>query len=89
MRWINVSSLGAVVLVGAMAVGLARVMTIQEALYDPDRIVLRIAHWQLEAGYREALQDAIDAYEARHENVTIKQIAIGGGVYGQWSQTRL
>jgi len=89
MRWINVSSLGAVVLVGAMAVGLARVMTIQEALYDPDRIVLRIAHWQLEAGYREALQDAIDAYEARHENVTIKQIAIGGGVYGQWLQTRL
>ena len=56
---------------------LARIMTIQETLFDPDRIVLRLSHWQLEAGYREALQDAIDAYESLNENVTIKPIAIG------------
>lgn len=56
---------------------------------SPDAIVLRIGHWQLEAGVREGLNAMAAKYHALHPEVTIVQDAIPEGTYGQWMTTQL
>lgn len=53
------------------------------------RVVIRIAHWQLEAGIRQGIDAAARAYEARHPNVRIEQILVPERVYPIWLTTRL
>ena len=52
-------------------------------------IVLRIGHWQLEAGVREAFTAMAAKYHELHPEVTIVQDAIPEGTYGQWMTTQL
>ncbi|MEI8243023.1 MAG: extracellular solute-binding protein [bacterium] len=52
-------------------------------------IVLRIGHWQLEAGVREAFDQMAAAYHKLHPNVIIVQDAIPESTYGQWMTTQL
>ena len=52
-------------------------------------VVLRIGHWQLEPGVREAFNRMADAYRVQHPRVTIVQDAIPEGTYGQWMTTQL
>jgi raffinose/stachyose/melibiose transport system substrate-binding protein len=52
-------------------------------------IVLRIGHWQLEAGVREAFAILGKKYHELHPNVTIVQDAVPEGTYGQWMTTQL
>jgi raffinose/stachyose/melibiose transport system substrate-binding protein len=52
-------------------------------------IVLRIGHWQLEAGVREAINVMAAKYHELHPNVTIIQDAVPESTYGQWMTTQL
>ncbi len=52
-------------------------------------IVLRMGHWQLEAGVREAVDLLAAKYHELHPNVTIVQDAIPESTYGQWMTTQL
>ncbi len=56
----------------------------------PDAIVIRIAHWQLEAGFRDAV-DALakDYREKVNPKVFVIQNAIPEGIYGQWCCSQL
>lgn len=55
----------------------------------PSKTVIRIAHWQLERGYREAMQKVIDEYEKLHPDVTVEQMPVTERVYPQWLNTHL
>ena len=61
---------------------------IEEA--KPDTITIRIGHWQLEAGIREAFdQLAADYRRDVNPNVVIIQDAIPETIYGQWISSQL
>ena len=66
----------------------------REAEEDPNTIILRLGHWQLEASVREALDQMADDYsEYRVEQglkpVKIIQDAIPEMIYSQWLTTQL
>lgn len=54
-----------------------------------DRVVLRLAHWQLETGARDALAELARQYEELHPEVRIEQNAIPDSAYGMWLTTQL
>lgn len=54
-----------------------------------DIIPLRISHWQLEAGVRDAFEEMAAEYQKTHPNVRVYQEAIPESTYGQWMTTQL
>ncbi|HSI82496.1 MAG: ABC transporter substrate-binding protein [Candidatus Methylacidiphilales bacterium] len=54
-----------------------------------DKTVVRIAHWQLEQGVRDGINEAAAEYEKMHPNVKIAQEAIPESTYGQWLTVQL
>lgn len=54
----------------------------------PGTVVVRIAHWQLETGFRDGVNALAREYEDLHPDVKIVQEAIPEGVYGQWLTTQ-
>lgn len=77
-------------LVGAFAFSAVRVLLHRsEQKTDSKVVVIRLAHWQLEPGVREAI-DAIAAdYMKLHPDVRIEQLPIPGKVWKQWLRTQL
>jgi raffinose/stachyose/melibiose transport system substrate-binding protein len=61
--------------------------TAEEA--DPDTRILRFAHWQLEAGIREAFDALARDYEALHPGVEIRQVTIPETIWRNWTTTQL
>jgi raffinose/stachyose/melibiose transport system substrate-binding protein len=56
----------------------------------PGRVTIRIAHWQLEAGVREAFDAIIRRYEEVNPRVHVVQIAVPDGpVYVSWILTQM
>lgn len=53
------------------------------------RVTLRFAHWQLEAGMREAFDQVARRYMRLHPDVRVEQLAVPGTVYKQWLSTQL
>ncbi|MBM4143930.1 MAG: extracellular solute-binding protein [Lentisphaerae bacterium] len=53
------------------------------------KIQLRIGHWQLEAGVREAFDRLAEEYRRLHPEVSIVQDAIPESSYGTWMTTQL
>jgi len=53
-----------------------------------DVIVIRLAHWQLENGVRQAFEELMREYERLHPNVKLVQEAMPGNVYPQWLSTQ-
>ena len=51
--------------------------------------VLRLAHWQLEPGIREAVDQLIADYHRLHPDVEVRQILIPEEGYFQWVNTQL
>ena len=88
-KWFNVNMLGVALVAGAMVVSLVRVMTIRKELFDPNKTIIRVSHWQLELGYRQALQAVIDEYEKLHPGVEVVQMPVTEKIYGQWLNTHL
>lgn len=52
-------------------------------------VTLRLAHWQLESGMREAFELIARDYEALHPGVRVRQIPIPERIYSNWSTTQL
>ena len=56
----------------------------------PERVTIRIAHWQLEAGVREAIDAVIRRYEQVNPRVHVVQIAVPDGpTYVSWVLTQM
>ncbi|WPJ95840.1 hypothetical protein SH580_20700 [Coraliomargarita algicola] len=60
---------------------------------NPDSKVIRVAHWQLEPGYREAMQWAMDQYmklpKVKEAGITVEQVPINQGIYNQFMNVHL
>lgn len=56
---------------------------------NPDKIVLRLAHWQLEPPVRAAFEKIAALYMEEHPDVAIEIIAVPERTYAQWYMTRL
>ena len=52
-------------------------------------IVVRVAHWQLEGGVREAFDAVARAYETLHPGVRVVQIPIPERIFPEWATTQL
>lgn len=75
-----------------LLVFLAAAATVARRVFAPatdKRTVVRIAHWQIEAGVREAMAQVIARYEAMHPDVHVIQMTIPDNMYQQWLQSQL
>jgi raffinose/stachyose/melibiose transport system substrate-binding protein len=93
-RWfgiINPNWIALVFLSIAFGVSLIKVMAVAWTRHKEESVkkVIHIAHWQLEPGFRDAMQHAIQQYEKLHPTVKIEQMPMSSRVYGQWLNTRL
>lgn len=86
---IGINGIGIMMLLGGFGWSMARVMTIHHELNDPSVITLHISHWQLESGFREAMQAVIDDYEKMHPGIRIVQMPVTEKVYAQWLNVNL
>jgi len=90
MTWERRLNLLAIVLVAACCgLALIGVLRRHRESSEPGRVVLRLAHWQLEAGVKEAFDQIARDYEALHPRVRIVQMRIPQRVYAQWALTQL
>jgi raffinose/stachyose/melibiose transport system substrate-binding protein len=88
-RWINATTVGLTVLLLTVAASIVQVVHASRLATPTGKTVLRISHWQLEAGYRDALDWVIKEYQKLHPDVHIEQVAITERVYGQWLNCQL
>jgi len=98
MKKFNPNWIGGVLLICAFAFSVFRYRSMMDQIgdYDPtegaERVV-RVLHWQLEPGYREGLQDAIDEYNqlphVQEAGVKVIQLAIPERVYSQFLNVHL
>jgi len=56
---------------------------------NSDVEVIRLAHWQLEPGVREAIDEIAADYMQLHPGVKVEQMAIPDRVWKQWLRTQL
>ena len=56
---------------------------------DPNQVIIRMAHWQLEPPVRAAFDKIARVYMDEHPGVTIEMIAVPERTYAQWFMTRL
>jgi len=97
MKWNN-GYLALVILLVAYAVSAGRVFFVKvggvgaEETIAPGNII-RVAHWQLEPGYREGLQWAMDRYNelphVRDAGLRVEQLPITERVYNQFMNVHL
>ncbi len=59
------------------------------AVVAPGTEVIRLAHWQLEPGVREAINAIAADYMKLHPKVRVEQMDIPGRTWKQWLRTRL
>ncbi len=81
--------IGFALLLICFGVALARVFSRQRAASDPNEIVIRIAHWQLESGIRDAIDTLAREYERQNPGVRIEQNPIPERIYPSWLRTQL
>ncbi len=56
---------------------------------NPDQVIIRLAHWQLEPPVRAAFEKIARTYMDEHPGVSIEIIAVPERTYAQWFMTRL
>lgn len=90
-RFINANTIGFAFLIGTFIISMGRVLTINREMKDTDTTVIRLAHWQLEMGFRDALQAVIDEYNQLHkkDGVKVIQMPVTEKVYKQWLNVHL
>ena len=88
-RWSIRSLLGPALLGLAVLASLLAVLRNERAAESSSKIVIRFLHWQLEAGYRDAIDEAIRRYEQRNPNVHVIQMAVSDTVYDQFLNINL
>ena len=85
-----INRIGIVVLASIFGWAAWTVLSRNSTLVGGDReIVVRIGHWQLESGLRDAFDALAKRYSEMHPGVTIKQEAVPGRVYQTWMRTGL
>lgn len=90
---------GFILLGAAIGISLWQVNSVDKQLYGSDIAVVRISHWQLELGYRNALQTVIDNYNKLQDEkfakgeikrkVQVVQLPVSEKTYGQLINTNL
>lgn len=91
--WLNMNMIGLLLIVGSFVVSLGMVVGrsfdgsgVSQETGEKKKVVT-IMHWQLEPGYREALQKVIDEYNQLphivEANVEVRQLDVTERVYGQ------
>ena len=80
---------GAVFLLVCFTASLLRVVLLKVEESAPNKVSLTIAHTHLQPGVREAFAVVIAEYEARHANITVKQMPVPERVYNLWMETKL
>ncbi len=93
------NAVGVVLLVVTLGISLWRVASTERQLYAGDVAVVRVSHWQLELGYRQALQRLMDDYNALQDErfkrgeipkkVQVIQLPVSEKTYGQLINTNL
>jgi raffinose/stachyose/melibiose transport system substrate-binding protein len=79
----------AIAIVGAFIWSAIVITNTREKEQPAGATVIRVGHWQLEPGFREALQHVISRYEALHPNVKVIIDSIPESTYAQWITTQL
>lgn len=94
-RW-RLNTIALVMVIGAFGFSAYKVISLQHfrsAEGVEDGALLRVAHWQLEPGFREGLQWAIDRYHelphVRESGVRVKQTPIPEKIYNQFMNVHL
>jgi len=80
-------AIGGSILAAAFLVSAFQVLRYEQRERDQD--VLRIAHYHLEPGTREAFDAVARAYEERNPGVVVQTIAVPRRLYLTWIRTRL
>lgn len=88
-KWLNGTLFGVALLALAAAASAVQVYRAHRDAAPPGKKILRVAHWQLEAGYRDAIDFAIKEYEKLHPDVKVVQMAVTERVYQEWLNTQL
>lgn len=78
-----------IVLLGAFAWSAFQVFSHRRAESAPGKTTLRLGHWLLHAGMREAFDEAIADYEKLHPDVSIEQIPVPIRAWPSWLRTQL
>lgn len=86
-RWLN--RFGIALLLLAALASIIQVTWRAKAEANPQQITIRICHWQLESGLREAYDEVARAYMALHPNVKIVQLPVPGRFYGTYTATQI
>lgn len=81
--------IGLVLLLACFGVALVRVFGRHRENANPNEVVIRIAHWQLESGIRDALDTLAREYERKNPGVRIEQIPIPERIFPSWMKTQL
>lgn len=84
--WIN--AIGFALLGVCFVIAAARV-TVRAKREASDSVTIRIAHWQLESGLRDAFDVVARAYMEENPGVVVEQIAVPERVFKSWLRTQL
>jgi len=68
---------------------LYNIYKVQGSGFVEGKKVIRLAHWQLELGVRDAIEELAKDFEAQNPGVDIVQIPITERAYAQWVTTQL
>jgi ABC-type glycerol-3-phosphate transport system substrate-binding protein len=55
----------------------------------PATVEIKLGHWLLQTGMREAFDEAIAAYQKLHPQVVVRQIPVPVRTYAAWTRTQL
>lgn len=81
--------LGLLLMCGVFVYSAVQVFSHRRAESDATRITLRLGHWLLHAGMREAFDEAIAEYQALNPHVRIEQLPVPIRTYAAWTRTQL
>ena len=80
---------GLILLATAVAWSVGKVIFRQTGQAEAKRTTVRLAHWQLESGLRQALEAVISEYERIHPDIKIEQVPIPERLGKNWTRTQL
>ncbi|MDF3055805.1 MAG: sugar transporter substrate-binding protein [Rariglobus sp.] len=81
--------IAAAVLLGAFAFSFWHVLSHRRAENAPGRVTIRLGHWLLHSGMREAFDAAAADYMRLHPNVVVEQIPVPIRAWPSWLRTQL
>ena len=86
-KFFNIVGFGLLVL--SFVISSGRVVRYSGKQSDPDRVIIRYAHYIQEESVEAALRAIALAYERDHPGVFIEEVVIPKSVYRSWVQTKL